>query len=155
MGIFKEWVERRLDETWARSPDPTWKPDAMIGGDPVRSALEKLERGQAKGLRGVTQSDILARHLGMGEEEYNAVMKLGLLQKSPDGWNVDMQRLPKVYQQITGMPLKAHQPTEDLGMKMLSNVPPPPPRKQTGPASPMVRQPGYAPPPPPPRRKTV
>jgi hypothetical protein len=131
---FSEWFEQRImsESNWSRSADPNWKPDARIGGDPLRSGLEKIARGEKEGKdpfsSNTTSHSILAQRLGIDEDEFEVLEKIGLFSMKSSGVSINQPKFVRLYKHIVGMMPDMNQP-ENLAMKMLKNAPPPPPRK--------------------------
>ena len=96
MGLFSEWLSKRLVESDVRNPGEV----TSLGGSPLSSGLEKLTRGLRSGKldRGYTDFGIIAQVFGLSEEEIQELMKFKVVINR--GKDIDVKKLQNLQRQL-------------------------------------------------------
>jgi hypothetical protein len=127
MGIFQDWMERRiLSESEFNNPMTTQN----FGGNPFVSGLHKLQKGLQGGLvaNGNYQGhSVLANQFGLSPEETQEMLRFNIIVRGQDGTNVNTQRLQMFLKQMPGQT-----PNPRIAPRPEPSIPMPPPPPSTG-----------------------
>jgi hypothetical protein len=100
MGIFNEWLEKR---NITEGIPVGWSPSPSIGGNPLRSALEKMVRGLSSGQldHGYVDGGAVKLSFGLDDRELQYLKNLKLIVPSQEsGVEIDRTKLTSYYDQI-------------------------------------------------------
>lgn len=116
MGIFQEWLKKRIDEGMPMN----WKPSAPFLGDPITSALIKIERGiDNMPFNGnFTGADIIRTQFGLTDQEFAKLKEFRLFKKTEQGVNINYDAYVKLYTSLLQAPpsFKSSIPKPVLGI---------------------------------------